>query len=249
MDCLWRSSWVNNHDKTDLRRLLRTRLGRALQRKFDVKVFDSSHNWFDSVRYSVAMLGKHETVLHLDDDVVLLDRQFIRYMYSEFKKLGRVDILSCWTMLWTQYTDNNLCFVGLTFNTPDIVEITECDVCGTGICMYSRELLFNLRVFNIATARNYPNAYDMAFSIIAWMESGSRGYFLPSFGKLGFHPEHKKSSIHELSGHHDARFRLFKSLYKQGYVPVMSRSPALMKEKNTHEWRAVQQLEPKRRLW
>jgi len=240
---------INNYEKANLRKLRNSRLGRALQEKLDIKIFDSSYNWWDSARYAFAILAKHETILHIDDDITLLDPNFILYMYKEFKKLRKVDILSCWNMLWTQYTEDNLCSVGLNFSQTELTEVTESDVCGTGICMYNKEILFNKQVFNVATARNFPNAYDMAFSISASMELGSRGYFLPSFGMLKFHEDQKVNAIHEMPGHYDARLSLFKSLYKAGYVPVMSRSSSQTGDHNTPEWRAIQKLKPKCRPW
>jgi hypothetical protein len=178
----------------------------------------------------------------------LVNPDFIHYMYEKFLKLKETDILSCWNLLWTKYTKDYFSAVGLTFFTPEITQITQSDVCGTGICMFNRKIIFNSAVFDIATARQFPNAYDMAFSIAASMEHGSNGYYLPSYGMLIFHEDHKKNALHQIPGIYDARNGLYKALFKKGYVPVTSRADYI-KRKDSPEHLAVNLLKPITQKW
>src|SRR3546814_3587361 len=80
---------------------------RRLKRLIDLKVVDSSYNWACSLRYAIATMAKYETVLFLDDDFVLLEKDFVQRMYGRFRKLGSKDILSCWTNIWAEWDDKS----------------------------------------------------------------------------------------------------------------------------------------------
>ncbi|HKP29262.1 MAG TPA: glycosyltransferase, partial [Gemmatimonadales bacterium] len=59
----------NNSSRNRVSDFPLTRTGRLLGRFKDVKVFNSSYNWLCRVRYSLAMLARHDVVMFLDDDL------------------------------------------------------------------------------------------------------------------------------------------------------------------------------------
>ena len=217
----------NNYEKVDIRKSIGNKIINALNKKADLKIIQSNYNWRDQVRYGLTTLAKFNTILFLDDDLILVNLNFIQYMYENFLKLRETDILSCWNLLWTKYTKDYFSAVGLTFFTPEITEITQSDVCGTGVCMFNRKIIFNSAVFDIATARQFPNA---------------------SYGMLNFHADHKKNALHQIPGIYDARNGLYKTLFKKGYVPVTSRA-GYLKRKDSPEHQAIINLKPITQKW
>ncbi len=238
----------NNYPDIDLTKKISKKVLDPLEKKFDVKIIQSKFNWRDRIRYALASMAKFETILFLDDDVILDDRNFIQYMYDNFMKLRDIDIISCWCSLWTNWTDNSFSFVSLTFEMTDSVELTSCDICGPGICMFNRKIILNENVFDIVTARDFPDAGDMAFSIIANMVHGSVGYYLPSSGMLRFHDDYEKNSLHNTPDLYKKRNGLYKDLYKKGYIPVIKRS-SISTVPNSPEMIAIQKLCIKEQIW
>ena len=214
----------NNSNRVNINKVWYTKLGRELNKFTDLKIFNSSHNWNVSVRYSIATLAKYETILFLDDDINILDRNFVKYMYEAHQKLRPFDILSCWNTLWVNWTEEYIENVGINFNTdPEITDLVETDTCGAGICMFSKSILFNENIQN-NPPREFIHAHDMAFGPISAIEHGSRMFFLPSFGMLRFHNQMKKSQLSQETGHYDDLYALYKFLiYSKGYKPVLSR--------------------------
>ena len=238
----------NNFGEVDIAEIIDKKIIESLNEIANLKIIQSSYNWRDKVRYGLATLAKYDTILFLDDDVVLVNNNFIHYMYENFQKLREIDILSCWNLLWTNCTDHYFDYVSLTFFSPEIIEITQSDVCGTGVCMFNRKIILNSGVFDIATARSFPDAYDMAFSIAASMEYGSNGYYLPSYGMLKFHDEYQKNALHNIPGIYKERYGLFKTLYRKGYMPVIQRS-SFVTNPDTPENTAIRNMEEKRQGW
>lgn len=238
----------NNSSRIQLTTSPLSRIGR-LSRKFsDVKIVNSIHNWRDSIRYALATVARYETILFLDDDITLLDPNFIRYMFDTFRTLRPVDILSCWNTLWVDWQNNYFSAVSLAFTTPEITELTECDTCGTGICMFNKSMLLNPKILEIAMCSNFPQAYDMGFSLIAAMECDSRRYYLPSHGMLKFHKQYTKKALSAYTGHYEDRYGLYKSLFNCGYKPVLSKLLSESKS-TTPEWRAARILPVVKHHW
>ena len=97
----------NNAEDVQLSLSQDTTTGR-LMRLPDVKIVNSSHNWLCRVRYPMATLARYDTIIFIDDDVVINDDQFVKYMYDAFATVRPIDILSCWTALWTEWNDDHL---------------------------------------------------------------------------------------------------------------------------------------------
>ena len=212
----------NNSQRHTLKQSLFSRVGRLLKQFDDIKIFNSSHNWRDTVRYPLISLAKYETVFVLDDDVLILDNTFIRDMYQAHQSLGKYDILSCWNNLWKEWTDQYLDFVGVNLFNSDITEITRCDTCGTGISMYNRELVMNPRVLEVVVRSEYPAGADIGFGLISQMVWGGNVYYFPAHDRLSFHKQFKKGAIHEGTDYVHQRGQIMKALLEEGYSPVMN---------------------------
>jgi hypothetical protein len=178
--------------------------------------------------------------LFIDDDLTLLDKNFIRYMYENFQTLGPKDILSCWNTLWVDWNEENFTCASLTFETPEITRLTQTDTIGPGICMFNKALLVNARILDLS--RGYPRADDMAFPLVAAVEWGSRSYFLPSYNMLEMHYEYNRSPLYLVSGHSAELYAQFKGLLQEGYQPVLSRQAAGLPESETPEQYAARLL-------
>jgi hypothetical protein len=161
-------------------------------------------------------------------------------MFENFQNVSDVDMISCWNSLWIECTEHYLSHVSLTFLKPEITELTECDTCGPGICMFSKQILMNPRVLDVINSPDYPRADDMGFSIIVAMEHGSRRYFLPSYGMLKFHEMSEKAPLYKHPNHYRELYALYKSLYKSGYTPVLGRLPSSATKSDSPEQRAAQ---------
>jgi hypothetical protein len=114
--------------------------------------------------------------------------------------------------------------------------------------MFNKQILLNQKILDVVRPLDYPQANDMAFSLIAALEFGSRGYFLPSYGMLKIHQQYTKVALNAETGHYDDRYALYKSLFNSGYEPVLSRLSA-KSNKDTPEWRAVQLLPAVKHQW
>jgi glycosyltransferase involved in cell wall biosynthesis len=222
-------------------------LGRLCRRFADLKIFNSSYNWRCRVRYAVATLAAHDTIMFIDDDITLLDRNFIRYMYENFRTLGSKDLLSCWNTLWVDWNEDNFSCVSLTFETPGITRLTQTDTIGAGICMFNKELLVNARILDLS--RGFPKADDMAFPLVAAVEWGSRSYFLPSYRMLEMHYEYNRNPLYTVLGHTTELYAQFKELLNEGYQPVLSRMAAGGVGTGTPEGDAAQRLPAMKYSW
>ncbi|MBM4299948.1 MAG: glycosyltransferase [Deltaproteobacteria bacterium] len=222
-------------------------LGRLFRQFANLKIFNSSYNWRCRVRYAVATLAAHDTVMFIDDDITLLDRNFIRYMYDNFRTLGSKDLLSCWNSLWVDWNEDNFSCASLTFETPGITQLTQTDTIGPGICMFNKALLLNARILDLS--RGFPKADDMAFPLVAAVEWGSRSYFLPSYKMLEMHYEYNRNPLYTVPGHSAELYAQFKGLLKEGYQPVLSRNAAGGVETETPERDAAQRLPAMQYSW
>ncbi len=237
----------NNSPRIRLRTSRFSATGRLLGKFPDLRIINSSYNWKTNIRYSLATLAKYDTVLFLDDDVVLRNRSFITYMFENHRKLKPVDLLSCWNNLWVEWTEEYLQAVSLTFLNPQITELTQSDIAGPGICMYRKDIL-TPEVLKVVMGMEFPSADDMGFSLGAAMAHGSQSYYLPSSGMLDFHEQSQTAALYKHPGHYVALYAMYKALWKRGYQPVLSRlSPRELK--TSPEGKAAEMLVPRKILW
>jgi hypothetical protein len=237
---------INNSPRLRLSKSRWSRVGRLLRQLEDVKIFNSDYNWRCAVRYAVATMAKYETVLFLDDDLILLDCNFVADMHAAHKTLEPTDILSCWNELWVSWDDEHYSEVSLDFATPGIAEITQCDACGPGISMFNRQVAMIPTVLEISMRPEYQKADDMGFAFAAALGADSRCYYYPAHGKLKFHKQWSKGALDTRAGRYADLYALYKSFLRQGYQPVMSRLPEGV---DSPEKRAARMLDVTRHDW
>jgi glycosyltransferase involved in cell wall biosynthesis len=237
----------NNSPRMQLKQSRFSSLGRLFSQFANLKIFNSSYNWRCRVRYAIGTLATHDTIMFIDDDITLVDRNFIRYMYENFHALRPMDLLSCWNSIWVEWTEDFFTCASLNFMTPEITALTQTDTIGPGICMFNKQILLNARIMDLS--RGFPKADDMAFPLVAALEWGSRSYFLPSYNMLEFHYEYNRNSLYEVSGHTQALYDQYNSLLKEGYQPVLSRNPANSSSGETPEQYAVRLLPAVKYCW
>jgi len=241
----------NNSPCVRLKRSRFTKLGRLLRGFKDVKIFNSNHNWRTAFRYATAVLAKNDTILFIDDDITIMEPGFIRYMFDTFQTLQPIDLLSCWNTLWVEWKTDYFSCVSMSFKRPEIKELTETDTCGPGICMFNKRILSSPKILNMPPS-NFPKADDMAFSLIAALEFGSRSYYLPSYGMLKFHEQRDEAALYDRSGHYEDLYAFYKFLLNSGYRPVLSklsRQSVSEHYEDSPEFRAVQILPVVKHSW
>ncbi len=237
----------NNSPREYLKKSRFSAVGRCLRRFTDIKIINCSYSWHTNIRYALATLAKYNTVLFLDDDIIVRRHDFIKYMFNTYKQLGPLDILSCWNRLLVEWDADDFSLISLNFNTPGIEELTQCDVAGPGICMFNKDVL-TPKVMDVVMAHEYPNAYDMGFSLISKIEHNSECFFLPSHGMLENYRQHGKTTLMTGPENYDDLHSLFKSMLKKGYKPVVSRHYPGESE-DSPERRAIQMLTPRKLSW
>jgi len=242
---------VNNSPGRKLDRSSQSKLGQLIAKFDDHKLINNSHNWGTKARYSAATLASSETILFLDDDLILLDEHFLGDMYAAFKDLKSVDILSCWNELWLEWDKGQLRTVALDFLTPGIDELILSDTVGPGIAMFSRHLLLNPKVMDVAMQRNQENPIvsDMGFSLAASMAQGSEKYYFPAYGRLAFHEEAHTGAIYQIPKRHQDLLALYKRMSKTGFSPVMERLADLDKKQAERATWAAETLPSKEYAW
>jgi hypothetical protein len=201
-----------------------SRTGRLLGRFADVKVLNSSHNWLCRVRYPATALARYDTVAFIDDDVELLDEGFLRSMHDTFATLRPVDILSCWTALWTDWNDQHLKKVRMNFRTPWPTRLTECDYAGPGLCIFDRRILTDSGLLRLAP--ELQRSDSAWFPWLTAMTVGSRKYYLPSHGRVEFHSQNQRHALMQVPGFRAQMYSAYKAMWMRGYVPVLQRKGA-----------------------
>ena len=238
----------NNSPRFHLSRSHFSNIGRILQKYPEARIINSSHNWRTHIRYSLATLATNNTVLFLDDDLILRDNKFIAYMFHAFRTLGPLDILSCWNTLWVEWTGDFFRAISLNFKSPQIIELTKSDVVGPGICMYNRQILTPNVLKWVMPTGEYSRADDMAFSLAAYLEHQSNSYYLPSYGMIEFNVQSKNNALYAQREHYSNLYALYKRMLNRGYKPVISRLSSLASE-STPEKKAVELLEQQTFSW
>ena len=198
-----------------------TATGRLLRRFPDVKIMNSSHNWLCRVRYSLATLARHDTIVFIDDDVVITDDRFLRYMYDAMATVRPIDVLSCWTALWTEWSDELLKKVRMNFHDPAPDALTECDYAGPGLCIFDRRILTESGL--LALAPEFHRSDSTWFPWLTAMKLGTRKYYLPAHGRVAFHDEFARHALTTSPGFRRDMYAQYKTIWKRGYVPVLER--------------------------
>lgn len=219
---------VNNDADTSLKKTGLTKTGRALKQFRDLKLFNSSYNWRDAIRYPVALAGRYETILFLDDDIILDSKTFIRYFYETFRGLqqqhGSAIIASGWCSLWKDWTDHVLIDCSMTFEQETPQEPVEVDVCGGGITMFQKDILYDKTVMDAVMRPKRPAVYDMTFAIVSFMKRSARCFYVPMHGLLSFHDQRVTSALSKEINFYQDRYASFKDLLHAGYTPVLKRT-------------------------
>ncbi len=212
----------NNSNQTILRPSFFTKIGRRIKKFNDIKILNSSHNYRCQIRYQLATLAKHETILFLDDDVVLLDNNFIFDMWQTYQNLSDNSILSCWCTLWTAWQENSLTKVDINFRQQIINELMLCDTAGPGISMFNKTTVMHPRILDMTP--EFKKSDDMGFSLIANLTNKSQVYYFPSWQRLKFHDTEKNNhAISKEKKYFDNIYAVWKSLWQEGYKPVLER--------------------------
>jgi hypothetical protein len=195
--------------------------GRLLRRFPDLKVFNSSHNWLCRARYALTALAAHDTIVFLDDDVVIHDAGFLRHLYESFLTVRPIDVLSCWTALWTAWSDDALEKVRMNFTEPEPDALTECDYVGPGLSIFDRRILVESRLW--ALPPEYHRSDSSWFPWLPAMRMGTRKYYVPSHGRIAFHAEYARHALTTSPGFRPDLYAAYKRIWKEGYVPVLER--------------------------
>jgi hypothetical protein len=230
----------NNSQRVRLDASDDSEVGELLRQIPDVKIFNSSHNWLCRVRYTLATLARYETILFIDDDLAPTDPRLVRDMHDALGRLRPVDIVSCWTALWTEWTDAALTKVRMGFTRPQPTELTECDYIGPGICMFRKRILFHSGILDLP-----PESWRSDSSWFPWvtaMELGTRKYYVPSYARISIHEEHRHAGLGDSPGFRTELYAAYKRMWKRGYAPVLRRVRDQPFADSTPEMRAASSL-------
>lgn len=222
-------------------------LGELLSAFPDLKVFNSSHNWLCRIRYTLATLATYDTIFFIDDDLAPADPLLARDLYDALARLGPVDVVSCWTALWTEWNDRALTKVRMGFTRPEPNEITECDYAGPGICMFDKRILFHPAVLDLPPERLRSDS--SWFPWVTAMELGTRKYYVPSHARITIHAEHRHAALGHVPGFRTEQYAAYKEMWKRGYRPVLSRIADQPFAASSPEMRAARSLRTETDLW
>jgi hypothetical protein len=215
---------VNNAHQVNLRPHRWSKLGRLFRAHPEIKLLNSRYNWRVYLRYGMAYIATYDSILFLDDDIHCLDSDIVYDMHRTLMKLEPYDIVSCWNMLWSHWTDNEHHHVSATLFDSELTELTKTDTCGPGISMFNRQVILDAGARKSLITWSIPDVGDMALGLLSHMIWGGTTYAMPMYRRVAFSPEHKKHALHETEPNFVAdRYRLFKEMYEQGYQPVITR--------------------------
>jgi len=212
----------NNFNKKIIGASLFTKIGRRIRKFSDIKIINSSYNYRCQIRYQLATMAKYKTVLFLDDDIVLLDKNFVFKMWKTFQTLPTKSILSCWCTLWAKYQENSFLKIDVNFRQQIINDLMICDTAGPGISMFSKSIVMHPRILDMTP--EFKKSDDMGFSLVANLIHGTQVYYYPSFGQIKFHDQEKiKHAISQEKTYFGFVYTVWKSLWQEGYKPAMDR--------------------------
>jgi len=212
----------NNFNKTNIKASCFSKIGRRIKKFSDIKIFNVNHNYRCQIRYQLASLAKYDTVLFLDDDIVLLDNNFILEMWRTHQNLSANSILSCWCTLWSELKENSFNKIDINFKQQVINDLMICDTAGPGISMFNKSIVMHPRILDMTP--EFKKSDDMGFSLVANLVHKTRVYYYPSFGKIKFHDQEKtRHAISKEKTYFGFVHTVWKSLWQEGYKPVIER--------------------------
>lgn len=224
-----------------------TATGRLLRGFSDVKIMNSSHNWLCRVRYPLAMLARNDIIVFIDDDVVINDPGFLGFMLDSFASVRSIDVLSCWTTLWIESNDKVLKQVRMNFEHPEPDAMTECDYAGPGICIFDRRILTEGGL--LALSPEFYRSDSMWFPWRTAMNLGTRKYYLPSFGRIEFHPQYRRHALTTSPNFRRDLYATYKRIWQSGYVPVLERMRSMPDFERSREAHAARTLRVETERW
>jgi len=238
---------VNNSSQVTLHPTIWTKIGRLFRQHPHIKIINSRHNWRIYFRYGIAYFALYDTILFIDDDIYFKDASMMHHMYETLMGLGEYDIVSCWNMLWTKWTDSELYNVSASLLDPELKELTKTDTSGPGISMFNKKLILDERAQNHVITWNIPDAGDYALGLLSQMLWGGTTYAIPAFNRVGFSEEFQKGALHIKEPNFVSdRLRLFKEMLNNGYTPVIKRQQL---DEMSPEMKLINRMEERSKHW
>jgi len=81
------------------------------------------------------------------------------------------------------------------------------------------------------------------------MKLGTRKFYLPSYGRVVFHPEGERHALMRTTGFRTEMYAGYKAMWKQGYVPVLARKAGEPGFEDSAEVRAARTLKVETDRW
>jgi hypothetical protein len=168
-------------------------------------------------------------------------------MYDSFATVRPIDVLSCWTALWTDWDEHELKKVRMNFDNADPAEMTECDYAGPGLCIFDRRILTDSGL--LALPAEFHRSDSTWFPWLTAMKVGTRKYYLPSHGRVTFHEQYARHELTTSPGFRGDMYSRYKTIWKRGYVPVLERKRAEPDFENSREAHAARTLPVETDRW
>lgn len=238
---------VNNAKDVTLKPGIGSEIGRFFRQHQEIRLINSRHNWRIYARYGLVYPALYDTILFLDDDIFFKDNDMVYDMYSTLQSLGKYDIVSCWNMLWKEWTDNTLTHVSASLLDPDLTKLTKTDTCGPGISMFNRCLVLDEQAQKYLIAWDLPEAGDMALGLLSNFLHGGTTYAIPSYMRVKFSKDFHKEALHlKEENFLSQRMQIFKQMLQSGYQPVITREPL---SDTSPEMQLLNRVEPREVAW
>ena len=214
---------VNNDPDTIFRPSRWSKPGRLFRDNPQIRVINARNDWLFLIRWGMMYLADYDTVLMLDDDFSFRDAYMARDMYETLMGLDRYDIVSCWATIWTRWTEEACYCVRLSIHNPVLTELIATDVCGSGITMFNKEMLLDVRAQRFIFNREIKPTTDMGLGLLTNLLWNGTAYFMPSYERVKEHPQSEKNPQHLRPGAKSRRTRMYKLMLRQGYKPLITR--------------------------
>jgi glycosyltransferase involved in cell wall biosynthesis len=238
---------VNNSSRVTLHPTRWTKIGRLFRQYPNIKLINSQHNWRIYFRYGIAYFALYDTILYMDDDIYFQDSTMLRHMYDTLMGLSEYDIVSCWNMLWTRWTDTELSHVSASLLDPDLTKLTKTDTSGPGISMFNKKLILDARAQRHVITWDIPDAGDYALGLLSQMLWGGTTYAIPAYKRVGFSEEFQKGALHIKEPNFVTdRMRLFKEMFNNGYIPAIKREQLA---KDSPEQKLINRMQERSNNW
>lgn len=182
-----------------------------------IKIVNFSQNYGCQIRFAFATMAKYDTILFLDDDIKLLDKNFVSHMHAELENFGEKDIISCWC---ARFKSNKNYYEtdGFSFET-NIKQPVELDLVGPGISMFKKTLLTPEL---ISIPPRYQPVDNVWFSLMSTILEDSKKYFVPCYKMLEF-VQNDVNPMYAQEGVAEMKSIAIKELVKKGYQSVIEK--------------------------